>query len=88
MVPPFVAPSKSGSVNVTTGAVLSLTVIVWAHVAVLPLASVALYVLVNIYLLTQVWLDITSLTQATVGVPQLSEAMTAATLTGGTRDAH
>ena len=71
-----------------TGAVLSLTLMVCAHDAELPLASVALYVLVKVYLLTQVWLVITSLTQVTVGGPQLSAAVTEAILTGSTNDAH
>ena len=51
-----------------------------------PQTSVALYVLVKVYLLTHVWFEITSLTQVTVTVPpQLSDVgVTVAGLGAGT----
>src|SRR5687768_17958736 len=75
--------------QVIAGGVLSKTVITWLQVAELPHSSVARYVLVRVNLLTQVIFDVTSPTWVIVGVlPQLSEAVTPAILTGGTRLAH
>jgi len=59
--------------QVIVGAMLSLTVIVCVQVVVLPQESAAWYVLVMI--LGQLPLH-TSLMKVTVGVPQLSEAIT------------
>jgi hypothetical protein len=75
--------------QVIVGAVLSNTVITCAQVAELPHASVALYVRVNVNLLTHVMLVITSLTWVTVDVPaQLSVTVTCAIFGAGTCDAH
>ena len=63
-------------VVVNIGAILSFTVIVCTHVAEFPQISVARYVLVIVYLLVQIWLLVTSLTNALVIVPvQLSVAV-------------
>ncbi len=71
-----------------TGAVTSFTVIVCEQVAVRPAASVARYVLVITYLLTQVCALITSLTWVTTTPGQLSVAVTAVVLTAGTEPAQ
>jgi hypothetical protein len=66
------------------GTMLSLTVIVCEHVAVLPQASVALYVRVTVNLFGQVMLLVTSPTTVTVvDPPQLSELVTAVVLAAG-----
>ena len=70
-----------------TGAMLSFTVIICVQVAKFPDGSVALYVLVIVYLFIQVWFDITSDTKETID-EQLSLLITEAILTAGTADAH
>ena len=52
----------TGGGQVITGGVWSLTVIICVQVLLFPHTSVALYVLVTVYLLAQVWALITSLT--------------------------
>src|SRR5208282_1417109 len=59
--------------QVMTGPVVSLTVIVWVQVALLPHGSTALYVRRTVYRFAQLLLVMTSLTQVTVGVPQVAE---------------
>ena len=66
--------------QVMLGAVVSLTVIVCVQVALLPHGSTALYVRRTVYRFGQVLLVVTSPTQVTVGVPQVAEAVTDATL--------
>jgi hypothetical protein len=79
----------TGAGHEMNGTTLSLTVIIWAHVAVLPQTSVALYVLVTVYLLMQALFDVTSLTKLMLTVPvQLSVAVTASVCTPGTFDAQ
>jgi hypothetical protein len=71
--------------QVIPGGVISLTVINWAHVAVLPQISVAVYTLVIKYLLVQVWLVMTSAATVTATTPeQLSVVVTNATFAAGT----
>jgi hypothetical protein len=66
------------------GTMLSLTVIVCEHVAVLPHASVALYVRVTVNLFGQVMLLVTSPTTVTVvDPPQLSELVTEVVFAAG-----
>ena len=75
--------------QVITGAVWSFTVIVCVHWLKLPHTSVALYVLVSVYLFGQVWLVITSLICVIVTTPaQLSVAITEAVFTAGTAAAQ
>jgi hypothetical protein len=63
--------------QVIVGATLSLIVMICEQVAVLPHTSDALYVLVTVYLFTQLKFDVTSLTKVTVAVPeQLSVVVT------------
>ena len=78
----------TGAGQVITGGVWSFTVIICVHSVKFPHTSVALYVLVMVYLLAQVWLLITSLTWVTVTVPpQLSlTPVTLATLGTGTAE--
>ena len=67
------------------GGVPSKTVMVWAQVAVFPHRSAAVYVLVMVYLLVQVWLEMTSAATVTVTVPpQLSLEVTLPVLAAGT----
>lgn len=62
-----------------------MTVMTCVQDAVLPQASVARYVLVNVKLLAHPWPVITSPTCVTVTVPpQLSAVVTVPVLTGGT----
>src|SRR5690606_4297920 len=76
--------------QVTVGATLSNTVIVWAQVEELPQASVAIYVRININWFTQIWLVITSppCVMTTSPIRQLSVAVTAVTSGSGTSSAH
>jgi hypothetical protein len=75
--------------QVIKGTVSSKTVIVWAHVAVFPQTSVAVYTRVIVYLFGQVSFEITSGANVTItGPPQLSDAITAVVLGAGTRFAH
>src|SRR5436309_1080361 len=79
----------TGAGQVMIGGVVSLTVIVWVQVALLPHTSVALYVRVMVNWLKQLLALITSLTQLTVTVPaQLSLAVTRLVLGAGTSRAH
>jgi hypothetical protein len=79
-----------GAGQVMVGGVLSNTVITWIQVAELPHASVDRYVLLTIYLFTQVWFTVTSLTNNTVGAGpvQLSLVVTPAIFGAGCSDAH
>src|SRR5688572_11605558 len=71
--------------HVIVGAVLSNTVIVWAHVAEFPHTSVAVYTLVIVNLLIHVIFVMTSLlTVITAIPPQLSVEVTEAILGAGT----
>lgn len=75
--------------HVIVGGVLSNTTITCVQVAELPQASVARYVLVSVYLLVQVWFEVISLTNVTVGAPpQLSVEVTLAGFGAGTCEAH
>jgi len=80
----------TGAGQVITGAILSLTVIIWLQVALLPHTSVDLYVLVIVNLFAQLPDTVTSLTNVTVGTPppQLSDTITLAVFTGGTNEAQ
>ena len=71
--------------HVTTGGVVSFTVIVCVHVAELPHVSVARYV--RVMTRGQVPLE-ASPTNITVAVPQLSEAVTDAVAGAGTFESH
>lgn len=75
--------------QVICGAMLSLIVMICEQVAVLPQTSDALYVLVTVYLFTQLKFDVTSLTNVTVAVPeQLSVVVTDPGFGCGMDDAH
>ena len=75
--------------QVMVGATLSSTVMFWLQVAVLPHASVAIYVRVTVNLLTQVLFVVTSDTKLIAGVPlQLSVADAFAVFTAGMAEAQ
>lgn len=75
----------TGFGQVMLGATLSNTVIVWLQVAVLLHKSVARNVRVTVYLLMQLTLLVTSLTNSTLVTPlQLSVAATPVVFCGGT----
>ena len=71
-----------------TGAILSLTVMVWLVDEELPQTSVAFQVRVIVYLCVQVWLEITSVTTTLTAPVQLSVALTLEILATGTFSAH
>jgi hypothetical protein len=63
--------------QVICGATLSLTVMICEQVAVLPQASVALYVRVTVYLLIHAVFEVTSLTKLILTLPaHASDAVT------------
>src|SRR3989454_5100045 len=78
----------SAGMLVMTGAVLSLTVMVWVRLLLLPQASVAVYVRLTTNLLTQAPGMVWSLCVMAGVPPQLSVAMTAPSLGAGTALAH
>ena len=75
--------------HVIVGAIWSLTVMVCTQLAVFPHRSDAWYVRRMVYLFAHVWLMILSLIKPTAtGPEQLSLAVGAPVLTGGTSFAH
>src|ERR1043165_2123419 len=73
---------------VMTGGLVSLTVIVWIWLLLLPQASVAMYERLITNLFAQVPAVVWSLELITGVPPQLSVAITAAVLAAGTALAH
>ncbi len=75
-------------VPVMTGGVWSFTVMVCDDLELLPHTSVAVQVLVIVYLFAHVRFEITSSTVTVTVPPQLSVALTAVLLDCGTADAQ